>query len=500
MKAEPDDMDSSLDDDRGPDEEEGMRPAPPWQAWLETAALAGLSAAAGVIADFEPSWLALAPLLAGVRYGSCLGVACAAAQAAALIAAARVQSTIDVPAAQAMLGWLIAGLVPGQFRDAWNRRLRRLETRARDARRRLEGLARAYHLVSASHDRLQRELPGSPSCLRDVLEAFARDLLEPDAAAGSPTAGAGDGGGDGAMDLLESHGGRILTLFRVHTSVRAATLHRVDADRQAGPAMAVLGGSPMETARGDDPLIRQAARLGEVVSVRDVRDLFESAATLVAVPLVDVGGTIHAVVAVRELPFLSLHEDTLTLFAVLGGRLGDLLSRAHDVARAVVEEQPSRAFCATVSRSLVDARRHGIPHALAIAELKTFTGTHHEQRLLARCLAAHRRLTDDAEIVIDRDGTLRILFLLRLASDAGLTSYLARIERLARIRAEELGTDCHIQLRGWSLDDVPLPARPRDLEAALSVLVKSALSSPAALPSSSASSSQTSRRHHDVLA
>jgi hypothetical protein len=389
-------------------------------------------------------------------------------QLVALTVAARWRVTVEPPGGQAILGWLIAGLVPGQFRDAWTRRLHRVETHARDTRQRLRGLARAYHLMAASHDHLQREILGSPSSLRDALEAFAREIVE------LPETGA-----------IEPLAERILAVLRTHASVRAATLHLVDGQGCAGPAVAALGSAP---ASDDDPLIRQAVRLGEVVSVRD---LPASSGALVAIPLADVAGQVHAVVAVRDLPFPFLHHDTLTLFAVLGGHLGDVMARARAASRAVVEVQPTRAFCANLSRALREARRHGVPAALAIVELEASPGETHVPRLLARCLAAHRRVTDDAEIVVDRSRTVRVVVLLRLAGAAGLRSYLTRLAKLARVRAQELGTRCEIRFHGWCLDDAPLPGHPRELEAGLAALLKNA---------DPASGTSVSRRRHGVMA
>jgi hypothetical protein len=473
VRSVPDDTCSPEDERRFDDAEvDSPRPAAIWQAWLEMAVLAALATSASLTLHLGLPWLALAPLLVGVRYGAGPGVACAAAQVAALMVAARWGVArwgvaIEAPGGQAILGWLIAGLVPGQFRDAWTRRLHRLEAHARDARQRLRGLARAYHLMAASHDHLQREIAGSPSSLRDALEVFAREVVE------SPAGGA-------AEPLAE----RILAVLRTHASVRAATFHLVDAGGRAGPAVATLGTAP---SCDDDPLIRHAVRLGEVVSVRDLPGC---SGALVAIPLADVAGCVHAVVAVHELPFLALHHDTLRLFAVLGGHLGDVMARARDASRAVAA-QPTHAFCASARRALHELRRYGIPAALAIVELEASPGETHVPRLLARCLAAHRRLGDDAEIVVGGGRTVRVVVLLRLTGALGLRSYLARLEQVARLRAHELGTRCEIRLRGWSLDEVPLPGRGSQLEIGLAALLNNA-----ALPSGTS----LPRRHHDVMA
>jgi hypothetical protein len=52
------------------------------------------------------------------------------------------------------------------------------------------------------------------------------------------------------------------------------------------------------------------------------------------VPLVDVEGRVHAVVAVCDVPFVAFNVETLELLAALGGHLGDFLSHAEDLARS----------------------------------------------------------------------------------------------------------------------------------------------------------------------
>jgi polysaccharide biosynthesis protein PelD len=495
MKAVPlpDERTAPIDEDRC-DILDNPRAQPSWRAGLEITVLAALGTVAAVLAGVGLPALALAPLLAGLRYGAAGGIACAALQCAALFAAAHSDAAITAPTGAVILGWLIAGLVPGQFCDAWTRRVRHLEQRARDASLRLGALARAYHVAIASHDQLQRELPGSPASLRDALEALARELDALDARA------------------IGTLGERMLTLLRAHAAVRAASLHPVDSAGRIGPAVAMIG---LEAAQPDDPLLREAVRRGDVVSVRDLplaatddlpsifgpriraergtRNENSSGGgnpggmtTLVAIPLVDVTGRVHAVVAVHDLPFLFLHHDTLTLFAVLGAHLGDVMAR---LVRPV-DSQATRAFCTSVSRALGQARRHAIPGALAVVELAAAPGEH-PPRLLACFLAAQRRITDQAEVIVGDDGIVRVVVLLALAGAPGLRSYLARLDELARARARELGVRVTVRLRGWSLHDAPLPRDPRELAASLVTLLGDAD------PSSETSAS---RRRHGLVA
>jgi len=277
-------------------------------------------------------YLAFAPLLAGARYGTYHGVACGLFLTIPLIVVSgAVAFPSDAGPGIASLTWLMAGAIPGVFRDAWERRIRGLETTSTLLRMRLEDLGRAYHVLNVSHERLQSLLP-EQSSLREAIERLH------------------DSGVDTGSEIPDAFAQRVLDLLRDHVGVRAATWHALDDARRPARLIASLG---IEGDLQDDAMIRHAARLGEVISVRDL-DGYEPGSTLVAVPLVDVEGTVHGVVAVRELPFISLHDDTLSLLAVLGGRVGDLLSERNGAAAPVlVHTQVGR------TRNVALGRGHG---------------------------------------------------------------------------------------------------------------------------------------------
>jgi hypothetical protein len=302
--------------EKGAIEPAGARrePVPAWQAWLETLALVATPVAIGALLDRRDpfllqrgfSWLTLAPVLAGSQHGSTRGLACGALQALALAIASRFDLT-PMPDSfmEMVLGWLLAGFVAGEFHDSWLRRCRHSEASADQLRLRHEDLGSAYLALKASHDRLQRDTPGRPVSLRDALAAFRRELAD-----------------RSELPSLESLGRRILALFCEHAFVRAGALHLVDARGRPGPAIASLGDCG---AVEPDPLVCKAARDGITVSVRNAG---EGSLLLAAVPLVDVGGRVHAVLAVRDMPFVALHAETLELLAMLGGHLGDVVFRA----------------------------------------------------------------------------------------------------------------------------------------------------------------------------
>ncbi|HYZ88937.1 MAG TPA: GAF domain-containing protein [Myxococcales bacterium] len=311
--------------------------APAWQAWVETAALFAVIAAVGMLVDRSDPfllrrpfpWLTLAPLLAGLQHGSARGMSCAAGQALVLLATAKLR-LVAVPDSlpEVALGWLCSGLLAGEFRDAWLRRTRQLETCAGRVRAKLQTLERAYVVLTASHDRLQQGAPGRPSTLRDVLDAFRRELE-------------GAAHGRSAQWIAE----HVLALLSEHAFVRSATFHPVD--RQGKPAAAIAAlGSGVDAA--SDPLVMEAARHGTTMSVRDAEDT----AVLAAVPLVDVEGRVHAVVAIRDVPFVAFNVETLELLAAVGGHLGDFLAHAEDLVRSQRAVRTVRARAALPSDGL----------------------------------------------------------------------------------------------------------------------------------------------------
>ncbi|HEX7487721.1 MAG TPA: hypothetical protein VF341_02350 [Anaeromyxobacteraceae bacterium] len=282
-------------------------PAPPWLGQLESVGLAMLLLAAGAVMDRRDPfllhqgfpWLALAPLLAGLRHGTMGGLLAGGALDLALALAWRAGHQLPAPALGAAIGWMVTGLLAGQFSDQWRRRGRELEAAAGELRLQLEALSLDHHALELSHERLRRQVPGIPSTLRGELAAVGQALRD-----------------HPGPDALSALGASILRLFAEHAFVQSGSLHPVAAAGRPGPAVARLGAGDCHDG---DPLLRAACDSGEVASVRQLGDGSE---LLAAVPLVDVEGHVHAVVAIRDMPFASLHDGTLTLLAVIGGTLG----------------------------------------------------------------------------------------------------------------------------------------------------------------------------------
>ena len=166
----------------------GRRARPKWawiSAWIESAVLAGLVPLAGAwVSRRDPlfvhaafPWSAIAPLIAGVRYGFGAGFGCAVLVVFTMLGAWQHYLPLPFPAEefpmQLSVGLLIVGMVAGEFSDLSKRRLHGLETEQEQLRRRFDGFARTYQALRLSHDLLESRVAGATSTVREGLRALA---------------------------------------------------------------------------------------------------------------------------------------------------------------------------------------------------------------------------------------------------------------------------------------------------------------------------------------
>jgi hypothetical protein len=390
-------------------------PPPGWLAWLETSGIALALLALGWLMHRDPlfltrpfPWPLLAPLITGLRYGFAHGFAAAFALCLGLAAAWRLHlyDTTAFPASYA-LGLLLTGMIAGEFCDMWARRLRRLHL-VNDYRRiRLDEFTRAYHVLKVSHDRLEQRVAGGTLSLREALATLQRQLTAAEMHRDQPLYG------------LSS---RILDLFASYAWLQAAALYPVGDERIADAPCATLGtATPLLP---DDPLVDEALAHRKLVSVRPGEGALVGHSNLLAcLPIVDVQDRVWAVLAVREMLFVAFHEDNLRLLAVLGGHIGDLLTRREE-GGAEGGVSPA-AFLRHVERAVSDRRRHGVPAMLLgmILENPETAGA------LAQRMTSQRRGLDQIQVLTNRRGRTTLLLLMPITGDKGVNGYLARLEQ-----------------------------------------------------------------------
>ncbi|HLL84536.1 MAG TPA: PelD GGDEF domain-containing protein, partial [Longimicrobium sp.] len=300
------------------------------------------------------------------------------------------------------------GILCGEFRDVWERGLYQAREEAKHARARLDEFSRSYHLLRGSHDRLEQRLAGSALSLREMLGALRDRVLAP-----------AGGGGEGLAGLAQP----LLDVFMGQCGVQAACVYEVDeAGAVGGAPVARLGTVPPPAS--DDPMLLEALRRGQSVSVRDRGESNVVRSTLLAaIPLVDVQGRCWGVVAIQEMGFSSFQADNLRLLAVLGGHVGDLLA----MRLRGESDSAGERFTSQLRRALQSLREHQVPAAAVALHLG-----HGRGQQLLEPLRAQRRGLDSQWLHTGPRGEPVLLVLLPLSDQRAVEGFVARVERLAR--------------------------------------------------------------------
>jgi hypothetical protein len=395
-------------------------------SWLETWVISGSAIGLGYwLVPEDPlmvhgafPWPLMAPLLLGMRYGFMRGMVSAVLLILALIGYHRFGDGLypQMPASF-IVGVLVSGMLVGEFRDIWERRLERLDM-ANDYRQlRLDEFTRAHYILRISHDRLEQRVAGNDQSLRSSLLGLRNQLRN------LPR-------GDDALAALAEP---VLSLLAQYGAFRTAGLYRVREGAAVAAPLSVVG--EIAPLNEDDLLMRMCLRRGELVSIRE--QLIEQgehrqhAQFQLCVPLIDTEGRILAVLAVEQMPFFSFNDRVFGLLAILAGHIADLLGCDPRILQ--LQDMDSQVFSQNLKRSLSDARVHGLDASLFALEV----GASSNSEKLLRLIEDSRRGLDLQLKLTNQHGNTCVLVLLPLTSAEGAQGYLLRLNTLL---GERLGT------------------------------------------------------------
>ena len=400
-------------------------------SWVEIIVLAGLLPAALFwFARAQPlpllfPVLVLTPLLVGVNYGFLAGTGSALMTVAVLAGIGLLKPELlkEFPKAQA-IGLVLVGMCAGQARDIWTARIRRIEYLCHYHQTRLQQFTSAYQLLQVSHSQLERRIAGSANSLRSALERL--ELRQPacDSACDEPLGGMAEW----LLEIMMEAGG-------LHT----AAVYEISGKGVLRQPCLAMAGQAADLSPFN-PLLRETLRTASLTSVHASHEALHEQ-VIAIVPLVDAGGHMHGIVSIHDMPFLSMHQDTFELLAVLGRHFGDILMRR---TRPAAETQARFALRESLERNLIDAQRHGLPAALIACKV---VDADCRQGLVSHCCNSSRGL-DQNWISVNRQGEPVIVKLLPLTDEAGVNSYLARLKskQTADCMAKGILTHC------WMLD------------------------------------------------
>ncbi len=408
-----------------------------WLKWFETIAITALFIALGFwnrpddplfVGDIFP-WPVLATLLAGLRYGFFMALV---SSTLILATAGMLLRAELLPGNQLPYVWgigvMTVGLLAGEFRDYWDRRIEKLVAANQYRHTRLEEFTRNFYLLKVSHDRLEQQLAGSSSSLREALRRLYSEI--------SYVQGSG---------LNRETGELLMRLLVRYGQLQIAAIYTIEDSKLAETPVASVGN--FKPIQASDPLLSHALQEQTLVSVhteyRDNRGELDTS-LLLALPLIDSGGTMIGMVTVEAMPFFNFQPKTLRLLAILAGHMADMIQEHVKIPEQSTSDW--RHFGFQLARVTSDARNHGLPSALVHL---TFTNATAATQVTDR-MQLMRRGLDVIACPPDASDT-QVAILMPLTDELGCAAYLQRLtddirqqsgqnlESLARIRNQQVG-------------------------------------------------------------
>jgi len=414
------------------------RPPARWIAWLETGVLAVIAPLVGLkVQPDDPfflksgfPWPGLAPVLAGLRYGFPQGLGCALMSLLALLAASKMGMGPSTGAVvgQFTFGVLALGMVSGQFRDLWSKRIEKAQADAAFRKGRLDEFTRIYHLLRVSHHKLEQRLAGGTPSLREMLFTL-RDALLLARLSDEPLMGISPQ----VLDIFMSHGG-----------VLVACMFEVGKDGKCGEAPVAYLGS-MAPPPTTDKLLVEGLRTGDVVSVNDLFTTRVESATelLVVVPLVDIHERVWGLVAIQDMHFVAFQEDNLRMLAILGGYVADLLATR---LRGTADPTGER-FNHHLLRAVHSLRNHGEPAAVVKIHFGLGQGV-----ALVEPIRNQRRGLNSQWLDTDADGAPVMLVVMPMSDWEAVDGFLRLVTELSRNHLGAAPEEAGVRIRTHVLE------------------------------------------------
>jgi hypothetical protein len=383
---------------------------PAWQ-WLETVLITLLAAAlAYATSPADPfllerdfPWLLFAPVLLALRYGVLPGLVSTAILAALWALEREAGLVPPEPPTLHFAGALLLTLVCGEFAGLWEARVGRAETSLRYVREKLDRLTRQHYLLLTSHQRLEQDQLVRPVTLRAALARIRRLATER--------------GGAAALAAL---------LAQV-CQLEAAGLYAFEGGvPQVRPLASIGPAQPLDTA---DAMVRHCLEHRAISHVQagDLAVAQGQRYVLVA-PVAASDGRLVALLAVEQMAFLALQEETLSTLGVLLGYYADALQ----VSRAARVMQRALPACPLeLADELVRVHRMRVEHQVPSTLLLLRFGGHPDSAAFAAFIRRQVRDLDmiwDLPAAADADGRFDMLVLLPLAGEAAAADALDRLE------------------------------------------------------------------------
>jgi len=126
-----------------------------------------------------------------------------------------------------------------------------------------------------------------------------------------------------------------MAVFSQFCSVQVAGLYAMKNEKLIDNNAVAIHGNMGELPQFDN-LLKVALKERKLVSVK-LEALAEDKhqeGLLAVVPIVDSNNNVHGILAIRDMHFMAFQQENLNLLSLLGGYIGDMLSRSRGLANS----------------------------------------------------------------------------------------------------------------------------------------------------------------------
>ncbi len=351
-------------------------------------------------------WITIPPLLLSLRYSLALGISSIAITSILLMISYGVSLVQGDFPFTLVTGMILLTILVGDTSSKWRTRLGRQQAENDYLQLRMDEFTRDYHILRLSHGQMQEYLAAQKFSLREALQQ-TKKLLET-----TPS-----------DHLLSNISENIISIFAQFGWIQVAGLYPVEQGQlKLATPLSHIGN--MNVLSIDDELIKAALHQSEMVSVVSEAHASESQKTLLlaVVPLMDARGKLHGILAIQEMHFMAFQKDNLNTLALLGGYIGDLLTRAKN--RSTLNQKSAHSLSLELSTLLRFANQHDVKSVITVFKFKNEVDPRYidfiAQRI--RSLDSSRKATGT--------GNQRVLIILMpLMNQRRFQSYLNSLEK-----------------------------------------------------------------------
>lgn len=267
--------------------------------------------------DSKFPWLLFPPMLLGGRHGFIFGLTSPLIILGLIILgcfSAIYGQNFEFPYYYA-LAIMLTGMITGQLADYWYAKLKRVKDFNTYAKRELGKFSNSYLLLKKAHDKLEERLADDKYNFRYFLTQINLHIRE---------------NYESPFEALQENAQNILDFFLEYTSVDEAEIYKVVNNKNIENKPLAGYNQEKNSLSNDNPLLKACLEHTKLVAINDEVEQFVNRDTgnsyLAMVPMADIYGNMHAVLAIREMPFIHFNDESLNLLDLLCRYMGASLT------------------------------------------------------------------------------------------------------------------------------------------------------------------------------